>query len=194
MSRPALPSVFLTAMIVGAGCGSRALPANAVSDAGVDLLTFCSGPAKVAFGSGPATPAEGVEAHWTVISGPASPLGGGVGSRTRVWVRLIKYSTWDWVTESGVTVDEAVQAPVRVDLAHLPSAAWFAWTEHGLARTLPDEEKTFSGRRGHAFVGQLELRGSQLSGAEVSLCMAATRPDGSLIKVHAAGVPVTLAP
>lgn len=149
-----------------------------------DPLSFCHGPAKVAFDDGSPAYPDTVTPHWTVVSGPASPEGGIVVS-TRVWVQLVKASTWDWMNETGITVTADLQTPVRVDLAQLPSS-WTAWIEHGLQRTLPDEDKPYSSARGHLFHGWFELRGSLEDGAaaEVSLCAVATRADGSTIKVH----------
>jgi hypothetical protein len=173
-------------VVVIGGCGGRSLSTTDAAgqvDAS-ELLSFCTGPAKVAFGDGAPAYPETVTPRWTVDSGPASP-GGGVAVTTRVWVQLHKGSTWDWMNETGVTVQGDLHTPVHVDLAQLPSS-WIAWIEHGLTRTSPDVDRPYSSARGHLFRGRLELIGSLEAGeaAELSLCAVATRADGSTIKVH----------
>jgi hypothetical protein len=182
-----------------AGCGGRrvsvtsddppAPDSGAQVDPGgddLDLLSFCRGPARVAFDDGSPSYPDTVTPRWTVVSGPASPEGGVVVS-TRVWVQLFKASTWDWMNETGITVTADLQTPVRVDLSQLPSS-WIVWIEHGLQRTFPDEEKPYSSARGHSFRGWFELHGSLEDGAELSICAVATRADGTTIKVHVPAV------
>ena len=182
----ALVSLVVSAALVS-GCDGRPLPAGQDADGGADPLAFCHGPPSVTLDREPALLAESAEAHWTIVSGPAGPRGG-LAVQTRVWVRLARRSTWDWYNDSGITVDEQLAAPVQIDLALLPSAAWLAWSEHGLTRTLPDADKPFSTKRGHRFQGWFRLRGSPDTGGEASICLLATRPDGSAIGVHAANV------
>lgn len=177
----------LLAALTAAGCVGRRVGVEGddppAPSSAFDPLSFCHGPAKVAFDDGAPVYPDTVTPHWTVVSGPASPEGGIVVS-TRVWVQLVKASTWDWMNETGITVAADLQTPVRVDLAQLPSS-WTAWIEHGLQRTLPDEDRPYSSARGHLFRGWFELLGSLEDGAEVSLCAVATRAaDGSTIKVH----------
>jgi hypothetical protein len=183
-----IPGRLVAIVFVIGGCGGRSVTttdaAVQVDSSASGLLSFCSGPAKVGFGDGAPAYPDTVTPRWTVDSGPASPEGG-VAVSTRVWVQLFKASTWDWMTEAGITVEGDLHTPVRVDLAQLPSS-WIAWIEHGLKRTIPDANRPYSSARGHLFRGWFELSGSLEEGkaAELSLCAVGTRADGSTIKVH----------
>jgi hypothetical protein len=177
-----ITAALLAALSIGGCGGQRAVQADHGHDVFDDPQSFCRGPSKVAFDDDAPSYPDTVTPHWTVVSGPASPEGG-IAVSSRVWVELFKASTWDWMNEVGITVPADLQTPLRVDLAELPSS-WTAWIEHGLQRTSPDVDKPYSSARGHLFDGWLELHGSIYDGAELSLCAAATRGDGSTIKIH----------